>query len=141
MPADLRAQLGRIDQYLDASGIPRLAIPGFEADDALATIGVRAAAAGLRVRIVSNDKDLLQIVRPGIEVVQLGRANEPPRILDVEGVKVAFGVPPEKIVDLLSLTGDSSDNVPGVSGVGPKTAVKLIEEHGSLEAVLAGAKQ
>jgi DNA polymerase-1 len=140
MPPDLRSQLPYIDRYLDASGIPRLAIPGFEADDALATLAVRAADAGLRVSIVSNDKDLLQMVRDGIEVVQLGRASEPPKTLDIAGVKQAFGVPPEKIVDLLALTGDSSDNVPGVPGVGAKTAAKLLEEHGTLDGVLAAAE-
>lgn len=140
MPPDLRSQLPHIDRYLDAAGIPRLAIPGFEADDALATIAVRAAGAGMRARVVSNDKDLLQIVRDGIEVVQLGRASEPPKVLDAAGVKAAFGVPPERIIDLLSLTGDSSDNVPGVPGVGPKTAAKLLEEHGSLDGVLGAAE-
>ncbi|MFN8179425.1 MAG: DNA polymerase I [bacterium] len=139
MPSDLRSQLPWIDQYLDAAGIPRLAIEGFEADDVLATLGLRAAAEGLRARIVSNDKDLLQVVGGSLEVVQLGRASEPPKVLDAGGVKAAFGVPPAKIVDLLALTGDSSDNVPGVPGVGPKTAVKLLEEHGTVEGVLDGA--
>ena len=141
MSPELRNQLPHIDAYLDASGIPRLAIPGFEADDALATLAVRAADAGLRVSIVSNDKDLLQLVREGIEVVQLGRASEPPKTLDAAGVREAFGVPPEKIIDLLSLTGDSSDNVPGVPGVGVKTAAKLLEEHGNLDGVLAAAEK
>jgi len=139
MPADLKAQLPHIQKWLDAAGLPWMSVPGYEADDVLAAVARRAAEAGLRVAVVSNDKDLLQIVREGISVVQLGRASEPPRTLDAAGVREAFGVAPESIVDLLALTGDSSDNVPGVPGVGRKTAAKLLGEHGDLEAVLAAA--
>ncbi len=139
MPPDLRSQLPRIHEWLDASGIARLAVPGFEADDALASVACRALEAGLRVLVVSNDKDLLQLVGRGLSVVQLGRASEPPRILDEAGVRAAFGVAPSRIVDLLAMTGDASDNVPGIPGVGPKTAAKLLEEHGDLAAVLDAA--
>jgi DNA polymerase-1 len=139
MPPDLKGQLPRIHEWLDASGIAWLAVPGFEADDALASVARNAVEAGLRVLVVSNDKDLLQLVRERLSVVQLGRASEPPRILDEAGVREAFGVAPSRMVDLLALTGDSTDNVPGVPGVGPKTAAKLLEEHGSVEAVLAAA--
>jgi DNA polymerase-1 len=139
MPLDLRSQLGRIEEYLDCAGIPRLSIPGVEADDVMASLAKRAVEEGMKGRILSNDKDLLQIVGKGIEVVNLGRANEPPKVMGRAEVKESFGVPPEKIVDLLALTGDASDNVPGIPGVGRKTAAKLLEEHGSLEALLLAA--
>jgi DNA polymerase-1 len=139
MPSELRAQLAHIHRWLEASGIPWISIDGFEADDVLATLGRRAAEAGMRALVVSNDKDLLQVVGPGVSVVQLGRASEPPRVLDEEGVRASFGVGPSGIVDLLALTGDSTDNVPGVPGIGRKTAAKLLEEHGSLDGVLAAA--
>lgn len=139
MPEDLGAQLPWIDRYLDAAGIPRLAIGGVEADDVLATLGLRARDQGMEARIVSNDKDLAQMVNGGIVVVTMSKPTEPPRLLRRADVEEIYGVPPEKIVDLLSLIGDSSDNVPGVPGVGPKTAAKLLSEHGSLEEVFAAA--
>ncbi len=139
MPPDLKSQLPWIHRWLEASGLAWLSVDGFEADDVLAALALRAAQGGMSALIVSNDKDLLQVVRDGVSVVQLGRASEPPRILDAAGVREAFGVGPEGIVDLLALTGDSSDNVPGVPGVGRKTAAKLLEEHGSLDGILAAA--
>ena len=139
MPEDLSAQLPWIDRYLDAAGIPRLAISGVEADDVLATLGLQARDQGMEARIVSNDKDLAQMVNGGIVVVTMSKPTEPPRLLRRKEVEEIYGVPPEKIVDLLSLIGDSSDNVPGIPGVGPKTAAKLLSEHGSLEGVFAAA--
>ncbi len=139
MPPDLKSQLPWIFRWLDAAGLARVSVDGFEADDVLAAVALRAAEGGMHALIVSNDKDLLQVVRDGVSVVQLGRASEPPRVLDAAGVREAFGVGPDGIVDLLALTGDSSDNVPGVPGVGRKTAAKLLAEHGSLEALLAAA--
>jgi DNA polymerase-1 len=139
MPPDLRSQLPRIFQYLDAAGIPRLAVDGFEADDVLATLAEKAREAGLRATIVSNDKDLLQMVGGHVEVVALGRGTEPLRRLGPAEVRESFGVDPGQIVDYLALTGDSSDNVPGVPGVGKKTASKLLGEHGTLDALLDAA--
>jgi len=139
MPEDLGAQLPWIDRYLDAAGIPRLAIAGVEADDVLATLGLRAASAGMEARIVSNDKDLAQMVNGGIVLVTMGKPTEPSRLLRRAEVEEVYGVPPEKIVDLLSLVGDSSDNVPGIPGVGLKTAAKLLAEHGTLEDLFAAA--
>ncbi len=135
MPPDLRAQLPWIERWLDASGIPRLAIARFEADDVMATLGLRAGSQGFAVRIVSNDKDLAQIVGGNVALVTMGKANDVPRTLGPSEVAATYGVPPERIVDLLVLTGDASDNVPGIPGVGPKTAAKLLQEHGSLEAL------
>ena len=139
MPEDLRSQLPRIFDFLDASGIPRLSIEGVEADDVLATLGEHAVRDGMDALIVSNDKDLLQMVGGPLRVVTLGKASEPPRMLGAAEVEESLGVPPALVVDFLALTGDSSDNVPGVPGVGPKTAAKLLGEHGSLDALLAAA--
>ncbi len=139
MPPDLRSQLPWIDRWLEASGIPRIVIPGVEADDVLATLGLRAAAAGFEARIVSNDKDLAQVVNERVAVVTLGKGSDPPRLLGRAEVEEVYGVPPERIVDLLALTGDSSDNVPGVPGVGAKTAAKLLQEHASLEELFEAA--
>lgn len=140
MPSDLRSQFPFIERYLDAAGVPHVAVEGFEADDVLGTLGLRAGAAGMDSKIVSNDKDLLQIVNDDVTIVQLGRQSEPPKVMDAAGVEAAFGVAPGQIIDFLALTGDSSDNVPGVPGVGKKTAAKLLVEYGSLDALLAAAQ-
>lgn len=139
MPDDLRSQFPYIDRYLDAVGIPRVSVAGYEADDVLATLALRARDEGMDAQVVSNDKDLLQVVGDTLSVVQLGKASEPPRRMDAPAVFGAFGVEPDQIVDYLALTGDSSDNVPGVPGVGKKTAAKLLSEHGTLDALLAAA--
>ncbi len=139
MPVDLRAQLPWIDRWLDASGIPHLFVLGYEADDVMATLALRAAAHGLAAQVVSNDKDLAQIVGGNVALVTMGKVNDVPRVLSHDEVAKVYGVPPERIVDLLTLTGDSSDNVPGIPGVGPKTAAKLLEEHGTLDAVFDAA--
>jgi DNA polymerase-1 len=141
MPDDLRSQLPRIDEYLDAAGIPRLAVAGFEADDVMATLARRAVEVGMTGRIVSNDKDLMQMVGGKLGVVTLGKASEPPRLMEAGDVKESYGVEPDQIVDFLALTGDSSDNVPGVPGVGRKTAAKLLAEHRTLEALLDAAPE
>lgn len=140
MPSDLRQQIPRIHAWLDAAGVPRAEVDGFEADDVLATLARRAADAGGRAIVVSNDKDLLQMVGPGIEVVALGRGgSEPLRRLGPDEVREAHGVGPELIVDYLALTGDASDNVPGVPGVGKKTAATLLAQYGSLDRLLDAA--
>ncbi|HMB68860.1 MAG TPA: DNA polymerase I [bacterium] len=138
MPSDLRQQLPRIHEWLDASGLPRLSVDGFEADDVLATLARRGTEAGGKAIIVSNDKDLLQMVGDGIEVAALGRGgSEPLRRMGPDEVREAHGVGPERIVDYLTLTGDASDNVPGVPGVGKKTAASLIAQYGSLDKLLS----
>jgi DNA polymerase-1 len=135
MPDDMRPQLGRVDELLAALRVPRLMMEGYEADDILATLAVKAATQGLDVVLVSGDKDLCQIVDDRIRVRSFGKADQPGGLLDSEAVEKKFGVPPEKMADMLALMGDSSDNVPGVAGVGPKTAVRLLREFGDLEAL------
>jgi DNA polymerase-1 len=135
MQDDLAAQLPAIRQVLDAYRIPILELAGFEADDVIGTLSVKAAAEGLDVVIVTADKDMLQLVRPGIRVFHTGREV----FLDEAGVREFFGVPPAQVADVLALMGDSVDNVPGVPGVGAVTAKKWILAYGTLEKLLERA--
>jgi DNA polymerase-1 len=135
MPEALAQQIGPIHEVVRLLGWPVLEVPGIEADDTIGTLARRAAETGHRVVISTGDKDLAQLVTPQVTLVNT-MTNE---TLDVEGVKAKFGVPPERIVDYLTLVGDSVDNVPGVEKVGPKTAAKWIAEHGSLDGVIAAA--
>ena len=138
MPEPLSRQIEPIHEVVRLLGWPVLEVPGIEADDAIGTLARVAAASGHKVLISTGDKDLAQLVTP--EVTLINTMAKPPEMLDVEGVKAKFGVPPERIVDYLSLIGDSVDNVPGVEKVGPKTAVKWLDEHGSLDGVMAAAE-
>jgi len=137
MPDDLRLQIEPIHEAVKLLGWPVLMVPGIEADDAIGTLASVAAQSGHQVLISTGDKDLAQLVTPAVTLINT--MAKPPELLDVEGVKAKFGVPPERIVDYLTLIGDSVDNVPGVDKVGPKTAAKWIAEHGSLDAVVAAA--
>jgi len=142
-PEDLAPQFPLVRKAVEALGIPRVEHPGYEADDLIASYAKAAQAAGKRVVIVSSDKDLMQLCdagdpdagRPAIYLYDTmkGKLVGPPEVQE------KFGVGPELLGDLLALTGDSSDNVPGVPGVGPKTASELLHEFGSLEGVLAAA--
>jgi DNA polymerase-1 len=135
MPDDLRAQVEPMMAIVAALGFPILCIPGVEADDVIGTLARAAAAQGIDVTISTGDKDLAQLVDPHVTLV-----NTMTNVtLDVAGVTEKFGVPPERIVDFLSLTGDSIDNVPGVTKCGPKTAAKWLAEYGSLDGVIANA--
>jgi len=137
MPDDLVRQIEPIHEVVRLLGWPVIEVPGIEADDAIGTLARVAAAAGHRVIISTGDKDLAQLVTEQISLINT--MAKPPEVLDVAGVLTKFGVPPERIVDYLTLIGDSVDNVPGVEKVGPKTAAKWIADHGSLEALVAVA--
>ena len=136
MPDDLRDQFPKMRELLAALTIPVMELPGFEADDVLATLAVKAAGAGHSVFMVTADKDLMQVIEPQIKMYNLRRSGSDVDIIDREGVIAKMGVPPEKIVDYLALVGDTSDNVPGVPKVGPKTAVSLLDAYGSLAKIL-----
>ena len=142
MPEDLAQQIPRIQQLLEQLGIPVLAQRGVEADDILATLAVRQAGGGASVLIVSSDKDLAQVVDDRVSLLRPAERGSGGmfRIITSRGVEDRYGVSPPQIVDWLSLVGDSSDNVPGVPGVGEKTAAKLLKEHGSLDALLASVE-
>ena len=135
MPEDLAAQIEPIKEVVAALGWPVLSVVGVEADDVIATLAEQASAQGWRCVISTGDKDLAQLVDANVTLVNT-MSNE---TLDPPGVLAKFGVPPERIVDYLSLTGDAVDNVPGIEKVGPKTAVKWITQYGSLDQVMANA--
>src|SRR5687768_8735289 len=133
-PEDLVPQFPLIRSATRAFSIPCIETEGLEADDIIACYTKAALGAGWSTTIVSSDKDLMQLIEPGVDM--LDTMND--RRIDADYVIAKFGVPPEKLGDVLALMGDSVDNVPGVPGIGPKTASQLINEFGSLEAVLAG---
>ncbi len=135
MPDDLVRQIAPIHAGVEASGWPILSLAGVEADDVIGTLARRAAEQGFDVVISTGDKDMAQLVGPRVTLVNT-MSNE---ILDEAGVLAKFGVPPERIVDYLTLVGDAVDNVPGVSKCGPKTAVKWLAQYGSLDGVIAAA--
>ena len=136
MPDDLRAQIEPMLEIVQALGIPILRVPGVEADDVIGTLAVQAAAQGLAVTISTGDKDFAQLVRPGIALVNTMTGN---RMADDAAVIEKFGVRADQVIDLLSLMGDSVDNIPGVEKCGPKTAAKWLGEYGTLENVIANA--
>jgi DNA polymerase-1 len=135
MPEDLVAQIEPLHECIRAAGWPLLMVDGVEADDVIGTLSRQATAAGMSCVISTGDKDLTQLVNPQVRLVNT-MSNE---VLDEAGVKAKFGVPPERIVDYLALVGDTSDGIPGVSKVGPKTAVKWLEAYGTLDAIVAHA--
>ncbi len=132
MPDDLIVQIPYIKEVSSYYGLPILEKQGFEADDIIATLAKEAEARGFEVVIVSGDKDLMQVISPQIRIWDTLKD----KVFDVQTVRERFGTNPAGLVDIMGLAGDSSDNVPGVPGIGEKTAVKLIQAHGSLEKVL-----
>ncbi|MGD9888269.1 MAG: 5'-3' exonuclease H3TH domain-containing protein, partial [Halothiobacillaceae bacterium] len=135
MPEELRVQIAPLHQAIAAMGLPLLIVEGVEADDVIATLTRKAQEKGLPVLISTGDKDMAQLSSPGVTLIDTMKNTR----LDPSGVEEKFGVPPGLIVDYLALMGDSSDNVPGVKGCGPKTAVKWLQEYGSFEGVMAAA--
>lgn len=132
VPADLLPQLPYIRQILAALNIPTVESPGFEADDVIATLARAYAAQGVEVTVVTGDKDLLQIVSDQISLLDTMKGQRS----GLPAVRDRFGVPPELVADVLGLSGDTSDNIPGVPGIGEKTAIGLVQRFGSLEDVL-----
>ena len=137
MPDDLRAQVAPLLETVEALGLPLLRIVGVEADDVIGTLARRAAAAGMEVVISTGDKDLAQLVDARVTLVNTMSGTT----LDRAGVKAKFEVTPEQIVDYLALVGDSSDNIPGVPKVGPKTAAKWLAQYGTLDELVARAAE
>jgi DNA polymerase I len=139
MDDDLAVQLPYVRRVCEAFGLPILEVPGFEADDVIATLAHQAVDAGYKVMVVTGDKDFLQLVSDDVLVLNPGREGSGATLYDRKTVEEKFGVPPERVVDVLSLVGDAVDNVPGVAGIGEKGARDLVKEFGSLEAVLENA--
>jgi len=135
MPEELASQVAPLYALVRALGLPLLQVEGVEADDVIGTLADMAAAQGIETVISTGDKDMAQLVGPHVTLVNtMSRTT-----LDVAGVEEKFGVPPERIIDFLALTGDASDNIPGIPGVGPKTAAHWLTTYGSLEEVIAHA--
>ncbi|HUU10372.1 MAG TPA: 5'-3' exonuclease H3TH domain-containing protein, partial [Phycisphaerae bacterium] len=137
IPDDLPVQIERVHEILSLLGIPAVESPGYEADDCIAAMVERGRKAGLDVVICSRDKDLEQLIGPGVTVLDTRSFEH----LDPAAIVKKRGVRPEQMGDVLALMGDASDNIPGVPGVGPKTATKLIAEYGTLDALLARADE
>jgi DNA polymerase-1 len=133
MPDDLRAQIEPLLKIISAQGLPLLRIAGVEADDVIGTLARRAAQAGDTVLISTGDKDMAQLVDGSVTLINtMNNA-----VLDRDGVKTKFDVYPEQIIDYLALVGDSSDNIPGIDKVGPKTGAKLLQQYGSLDELVS----
>ncbi len=141
MPDELISQIEPLDRILEALKVPVLCVPGYEADDLMGTLATQAEAKEWDTFLVTGDKDMMQLVSEHTFVYTPGRGRNPAVVYDAGKVEERWGVPPGKMVDLLGLMGDSSDNVPGVQGVGEKTAQKLIAEYGSLEEALDHADE
>ncbi len=135
MPDDLRTQIAPLHQIVEAMGLPLLVIEGVEADDVIGTLAQQASDAGIETVISTGDKDMAQLVTEHVRLINTMTNVE----LDVEGVKEKFGVRPDQIIDYLALMGDKVDNIPGVEKCGPKTAVKWLLEHETLDNVIANA--
>ncbi|MDG6339560.1 DNA polymerase I [Glaesserella parasuis] len=133
MPDELRSQIQPLHAMIKALGIPLLSIEGVEADDVIGTLAVQASQAGKHVLISTGDKDMAQLVNDHIMLINTMNNT----LLDREGVIEKYGIPPELIIDYLALLGDSSDNIPGVKGVGEKTAIALLQGIGSMQAIYA----
>jgi DNA polymerase-1 len=138
MPDDLRIQIERIRQLVDAFNIPRLEMEGYEADDVLGTIARQVAEEGLGVKIITGDRDLLQLVDKRTAVYLAG---DDQNYLTDEDVVRKLGVKPNQVVDYKAIVGDKSDNIPGVAGVGEKTAIALLEKFGTLDAIYQNMDQ
>jgi DNA polymerase I len=137
MPDDLRAQVQPLHDTVAAMGVPLLRVPGVEADDVIGTLAKQGADAGFRVLISTGDKDMAQLVGPNVELLNTMSNTR----LDRIGVKAKFDVFPEQIVDYLALVGDTSDNIPGVTSVGPKTAAKWLNQYQNLDALIGHAAE
>ncbi len=136
MPDEMRVQMERIRQIVQAFGIPIFEVPGVEADDLMGALARQAAEQGLETVIVTGDKDLLQLAAPGVKVFLAGRRLSDGTLYDEEAVRARYGgLSPAQLRDFKALVGDKSDNIPGVNGVGEKTATELLRQYGSLEEI------
>jgi DNA polymerase-1 len=144
MQLDFDRSVERIETLLEAFKIPLVVVDGYEADDVIGTLATEAAAMGLEAVIVSGDKDFYQLISENIVLLNPGRGGPSPvdeKLVDASNASERLGVPPERVIDYLALVGDSSDNVPGVKGIGDKTARTLIEQFGDLDTILDRAEE
>jgi DNA polymerase-1 len=138
MPSEMRPQIERIQQLLTAFNIPIITYPNYEADDVLGTLGRQAAAQGTDVLILTGDRDMFQLVDERVKILYTsGGPNPTTSVYGIDEIKERYGLTPAQFIDYKALTGDTSDNIPGVPGVGEKTAVKLLQAYGTLENLYA----
>ncbi len=136
MPEDLSSSLGYLKDVVKAYNVPVIELDGYEADDIIGTLAKRAEKENIDVFLVTSDKDFMQLVSRRVKIYRPGKGGDDDEILGEEGVIEKFGVPPEQVIDMLGLIGDTADNVPGVPGIGPKTAEPLVKKYGSIENIL-----
>ncbi len=137
MPLDLQLQIPNIQRFLHALAIPVLSVAGYEADDVLATVGAEARRLGGECYLVTNDKDCRQLINEQVKLYNI-RKNE---VVDAEAVETQWGIRPDQVVDFQALWGDSTDNVPGIAGIGQKTAAQLLAQYGTLEEIFAHVEE
>lgn len=141
LPAPLVSQFALLDRVLDAFGVPVFGVSGFEADDVIATLARGFADDGEQVCVISGDRDLFQVVRERVHVLFIGRRGQPHVLYDEEAIAKRFALRPEQLPSFVALVGDSADNLPGVHGIGDKTAQKLIAQFGTASALLERVDQ
>jgi len=142
MPDEMSVQLPYVRRLCEAMRMPILELDGYEADDVIGTMAKKAAARKIDVLVVSNDKDMMQLVNPGVRILRTGSGGaKADTIVDAAKVTEILGVPPEKVIDLMALLGDTVDNIPGAKGIGEKGATELIQKYGSVESALDHADE
>ena len=140
-PDLLKQQWPHLAPLVDAFGYPNISVEGYEADDVIAALTERARADGIPVMVVTGDRDAYQLVTDGVRIMTTSRGITDTKVYDRQGVIDRYGIPPELVPDFIGLKGDTSDNIPGVPGIGDKTAAELLQRFGSLEGVLASVDQ
>ena len=133
MPEDMSSQLGKLKEVVEAFNVPLLELPGYEADDIMGTLARKAEKENIETMLVTGDKDFMQLISPLVRMYKPGKQGDEWEVLDEKAVMAKFGVAPDLVIDVLGLIGDKSDNVPGVPGVGEKTAIPLVQKYGSME--------
>lgn len=137
MPEDMNASMDSLKEVIRAFNIPIIEVPGFEADDIIGTLARKAEGEEVMTYMVTPDKDFMQLITPLIKMYKPGRSAAEVEIIDEEGVAKKFGVSPDRVIEVLGLIGDSSDNIPGVKGIGEKTAIPLMQKYGTMENLYA----
>src|ERR671924_590485 len=140
-PSLLQLQWPHLRPLVEAFGYRNISVEGFEADDVIAALVEQARDRGIKVMVVTGDRDAYQLVDEGVRIMTTSRGITDTRVYDRDGVVERYGIPPELIPDFIGLKGDTSDNIPGVPGIGDKTAAQLLQRFGSLEDVLANVDQ
>src|SRR5947208_10545634 len=140
-PSLLQEQWPHLQPLVEAFGYQNIKVPGFEADDVIATLATRAKDAGIDVMVVTGDRDMFQLIEDGVRVMATSRGITETKVYDRDAVIERYGIPPELIPDFYGLKGDTSDNIPGVPGIGDKTASELLQRFGDLETVLASVDE